>query len=105
MGLTGNISGAAAVESWSVRDLDNGRTEIRTTVKALGTLGIFISALPGLKVGDMLATMGDRVVPEECVKVAKKDDRVLEVDMALAWSLLGLKAGWGNEASLKLYLN
>lgn len=100
-----NISGAAAVESWSIRQLDNGRTEIRTTVKALGTVGVFVSALPGFKVGDMMATMGDRGVPEECVRKSKKDERVLEVDMAKAWKLLELKAGWGNETALKVYIN
>ena len=41
-------------------------------------------------------------IPAHTVKVAKNNDKVLEIDVEAAWREMGLEAGWGNEVGVEV---
>lgn len=104
LGLVGKMAGAAAIV-WSRAELlPTGRVAVDAKLKALGTLGLYVSALPRLSIDDdfMVMILG-QAVPVETVRVSDKDEHVLEVDVATAWEKLGLSSGWSNEVEVKIY--
>ncbi|KAA8569968.1 hypothetical protein EYC84_002306 [Monilinia fructicola] len=84
----------------------NGKIIIDTSVKALGTLGIYISTLPDISYKDnLLVTILGKVLPIHTVTISKTDPHVLEIDTLEAWKELELSAGWSNEVEVKIYIH
>lgn len=105
LGLVGKMTGAAAIVSSRYDLLHNGRVLVDTSVKALGVLGIYVSKLPQMDISeDLIATIQGQVIPPHTVSVSKAAGEVLEIDVEKAWTEMGLKAGWGNEVEVKVYL-
>ena len=97
LGLLGKMTGAAAVVRSEMRLEENGRLRIELALKALGTLGIYVSTLHKKSVeNDVLIMISEKVVPMHTVKIAEQAP-VLEVDVEAAWNEMGLEAGWSNE--------
>lgn len=97
LGLLGKMTGAAAVVRSETRLEENGRLRVELALKALGTLGIYVSSLHEKSVGDdVLVMISEKVVPMHTVKIAEQAP-VLEVDVEAAWDEMGLEAGWSNE--------
>lgn len=97
LGLLGKMTGAAAVVRYETRLEENGRLRIDLALKALGTLGIYVSTLQKNSVeDDVLIMISEKVVPMHTVKIAEQAP-VLEVDVEAAWNEMGLEAGWSNE--------
>lgn len=97
LGLLGKMTGAAAVVRSETHLEENGRLRIELAMKALGTLGIYISTLRRKSVeDDVLVMISEKVVPMHTVKIAEQAP-VLEVDMETAWDEMELEAGWSNE--------
>lgn len=100
LGLLGKMTGAAAVVRSETRLEENGRLRIELILKALGTLGIYISTLHGKSVeDDVLVMVSEKVVPMHTVTIAEQAP-VLEVDVEAAWDEMGLEAGWSNEVRM-----
>ena len=97
LGLLGKMTGAAAVIRSETRLEGNGRLRTEVTLKALGTLGIYVSSLHQKSVEDNVMVMiSERVVPMHTVTIAQQAP-VLEVDVETAWNEMDLEAGWSNE--------
>ncbi|CZR55817.1 related to seed imbibition protein Sip1 [Phialocephala subalpina] len=106
LGLLGKMAGAAAVTSNKLTKLENGRILIDTNVKALGTLGLYVSTLPSMSFkDDMMITIQGKVIPLSTVQISKVDPHVLEIDVTAAWKELDLDAGWSNEVEVKIFIN
>ena len=105
LGLLGKMTGAAAVIGHTEMRIEgNGRLRMRTTLKALGVLGIYVSTLRQRTVdGDVMVTIQGRPVPLETVR-ASEDNPVLEIDVERAWAKMGLEAGWGNELVVEVFV-
>ncbi len=97
LGLLGKMTGAAAVVRSETQREGNGRLRVEVALKALGTLGIYISTLGEKSVqNDVLVMISGKVVPVHTVRIAEQAP-VLEVDVEKAWDEMGLQAGWSNE--------
>ena len=97
LGLLGKMTGAAAVVGSETRIEGNGRLHVEVTLKALGTLGIYISSLHEKTVEEnVLVMISQKVVPVHTVTIAEQAP-VLEVNLEAAWNEMGLVAGWSNE--------
>lgn len=106
LGLLGKMTGCAAIASSDVSSLANGRVVVDTRLKALGTLGVYISILPKLSIrDDLMITILGYPIAFETVTISEADDHILEIDVAKAWKLGNLNAGWSNEAEVKVYFN
>jgi len=106
LGLVGKMAGAAAVVDSTMTKLENGKIVIDTNLKALGTLGLYVSTLPNNPPQDhMLITILNKVIPGHTVTVSKEDPHVIEIDVLTAWKELDLKSGWSNEVEVKIYIN
>lgn len=106
LGLLGKMTGSAAIVSSRFDVLENGRALIETSVKALGTVGIYISTLPEMSLADdFMGTIQGQVIPVDTVSVNKASSSILEIDVEKAWKELSLKPGWSNEVQVKLYFN
>ncbi|KAK3076746.1 hypothetical protein LTS18_012180 [Coniosporium uncinatum] len=105
LGLIGKMTGAAAVVNSSAYVEENGRFRLWTSLKALGTLGVYVSNLDNHTIGDhMMATISGKPVPLHCVKKSKTAN-VLEIDLARAWEETGSSAGWSNEVTMELFVS
>lgn len=97
LGLQGKMTGAVAVIRSETHLEESGRLRIELALKALGTLGIYVSTLHQKSVeDDVLVMISQKVVPMHTVKIAQQAP-VLEVDVETAWEEMGLEAGWSNE--------
>jgi hypothetical protein len=106
MGLLGKMAGAAAVVHNTITKFENGRIMVDTNVKALGTLGLYISSLPKLSYKDeMIITILGKVLPLHTVNISQANEHVLEIDIAAAWKELDLEPGWSNEVEVKIHIN
>ncbi|RAL62192.1 hypothetical protein DID88_002676 [Monilinia fructigena] len=106
LGLLGKLAGAAAIVDSKMTKSENGKIIIDTSVKALGTLGIYISTLPDISYKDnLLVTILGKVLPIHTVTSSKTDPHVLEIDTLEAWKELELSAGWSNEVEVKIYIH
>lgn len=100
LGLLGKMTGAAAVVRSETRLEGTGRLRIELALKALGTLGIYVSNLHKKSVEeDVLVMLSEKVVPVHTVTIAEQAP-VLKVDVEAAWDEMGLEAGWSNEVRL-----
>ncbi|RNJ54085.1 hypothetical protein D7B24_000942 [Verticillium nonalfalfae] len=103
LGLVRKFSGAAAIVN-SDFELDHtGKVQLQTRLKALGTLGIYISNLPKLTIDDdFIATIQGHIIKTEAVSFSKDHPQLLEIDVEGAWHDLQLKPGWSNEVEIKM---
>lgn len=102
IGLLGKMTGAAAVTRKETKIEDNGRLNIQVALKALGTLGIYISTLHERSVADnILILISGKVIPIQTVKISEEAP-VLEIDVEKAWDEMGLEPGWNNEVNLSV---
>ncbi|KAK8851880.1 raffinose synthase Sip1 [Apiospora arundinis] len=104
LGLVGKMTGAAAIMSSELELMRNGKVMLDTRLKALGTLGLYISTLPNMTIeGDFLATIQGEVIPPHTVSISKADAHVLQIDVEAAWNEMKLDVGWGNELEIKVF--
>ncbi|KAH8594649.1 glycoside hydrolase superfamily [Bisporella sp. PMI_857] len=106
LGLLGKMTGAAAIVDNKITKLETGRIVIDTNIKALGTLGIYISTLPTFKFSEhIIITILGKVIPLHTVRVSETDAHVLEIDVEKAWKELELSSGWSNEVEVLIHLS
>ncbi|KAI9715478.1 MAG: hypothetical protein M1812_005954 [Candelaria pacifica] len=104
LGLLGKMTGAAAVISSDLDVESNGRLRIRTSLKALGILGLYISDLREKSIeGNFLILILGQVVPLYAVRCSDVEN-VLEIDVERAWKDLGLSSGWSNEVGVEIFI-
>ncbi|KAF7597229.1 hypothetical protein BBP40_008071 [Aspergillus hancockii] len=107
LGLLGKMTGAAAIVYSDIYMEANGRLRIDASLKALGTLGIFISDLPGWSIADnFMVTVLGQPVPQKTVWKEGDDDKtkILAVDVLAAWKQMKLRPGWSNEVIVQVFL-
>ncbi|GKT64585.1 raffinose synthase Sip1 [Colletotrichum tofieldiae] len=101
LGLVGKMTGAAAILNSDFMLRHDGKVELKARLKALGVLGIYISILPELTIGDdFLVTIQNQVIPVHTVSISKSHDSVVEIDIEKAWQEMGLHPGWSNEVEM-----
>lgn len=104
LGLIGKMTGAAAIVNYDVYVEREGTQRLRvwTSLKALGTFGLWIRDLEKYSLDDdFMALVFGQPVPRHCVE--KKGD-VLEIDIARAWKEGDQKAGWSNEVAVEVFV-
>ncbi|KAF2664962.1 glycoside hydrolase [Microthyrium microscopicum] len=114
LGLVGKMSGAAAIISSSLYFEDERakvpselakRARVWTSLKALGTWGVWIDRLPELSVeDDLMAMMLGKPIPLHLAKISETDERVLEIDLAKAWKDGDYESSWSNEVAVELFI-
>ncbi|KAI0428887.1 raffinose synthase Sip1 [Xylaria sp. FL1042] len=103
LGLIDKMTGAAALIANHFEFLPTGKVFSITRLKALGTLGLYISDLPHMSIErDFMITIQSLPMPVETVTVDERDSHVLAVDVQKAWSEMGLSSGWSNEVEVKI---
>ncbi|KAK4129196.1 glycoside hydrolase family 36 protein [Parathielavia appendiculata] len=106
LGLIGKMTGCAAVLNTVFEVRENGRMLVDATLKALGVLGVYISALPQLSVrDDFMVTIQGQPIPPHTVALNNDDEHVLNIDIETAWNEMGLESGWANEVEVKVYFD
>ncbi|KAE8382964.1 hypothetical protein BDV26DRAFT_195902 [Aspergillus bertholletiae] len=107
LGLLGKMTGAAAIVSSDISVQANGRLRFDISLKALGTLGIYISDLPDWSIDDnFMVTILGYPVPRKTVwkEGDGEQTKVLAVDILTAWKEMKLKPGWSNEVIVQVFL-
>ncbi|KAL5117678.1 hypothetical protein ACEQ8H_004426 [Pleosporales sp. CAS-2024a] len=106
LGILEKMTGAAAIiNSDSYVDTSSGRLRIWTSLKVLGTYGIYISGLKDRSVEqDLFAVLFGRPIPSDCVTVSKSCENVLEIDLAKAWKATDQKTSWSNEVVVEVVI-
>ncbi|KAL6892728.1 family 36 glycoside hydrolase [Trichoderma longibrachiatum] len=103
LGLVDKMTGSVALISSSIDLKNNGRVSIDIKLKALGVVGVYISALTEMSVKENFMVMLQNVaVPIETVRFSERDPRVLEIDIETAWKDLKLEAGFKDEVEVKV---
>lgn len=106
LGLIGKMTGAAAIIENHFESLPTGRVVSVTRLKALGTLGLYISGLPEMSIErDFMVTIQGFPVPPHTVAIDRDDEHVLAVDTEKAWTEMDLSSGWSNEVEVKIYFD
>ena len=101
LGLLGKMTGAAAIMNSDLYVEETGRLKVWCSLKALGTLGIYISDLPKRSIEhEFMILISGKPVPFHTVTKSSVSDCVLEIDVQRAWKEMGLSSGWSNEAGL-----
>ncbi|KAF2109244.1 raffinose synthase protein-like protein Sip1 [Lophiotrema nucula] len=106
LGILEKMTGAAAiVNTDSYVDRETGRLRIWTSLKVLGTFGIYISDLKQRSLeDDVIALIFGRPFPQHCVKISDVNDNVLEIDTYRAWKETDSHAGWSNEIAVEVVI-
>lgn len=106
LGLLGKMTGAAAVLSSDIHVVENGRLRFDISLKALGTLGIYISDLKNRSIaGNFMVMILGRPVPQRTVwKEGGDDARVLAIDLVESWRTMKLDSGWSNEVFVQVFV-
>jgi hypothetical protein len=105
LGLIDKFSGGVAVEQNDVGKDSKGRPLLTASLRALGVWGVWIDALPKMKIeDDLFLTMSSAPIPLEYVRVSKRDAHVLEVDLEKLWKDGEFESGWGNEVAVQLLI-
>lgn len=106
LGLLGKMTGAAAiVNEDSYVERESGRLRVWTSLKALGTFGLYVSGLAERDVDeDFMAVVFGRPVERHCVRVSGGCENVLEIDLLRAWEEGGSRAGWSNEVAVEVVI-
>lgn len=109
LGLLGKMTGIAAVVDWGVTVLEDNTVRFDVSLKALGTLGLFISNLQEKSVIDhFMVLVSGKPVPVETVSMESGQDcteNVLSIDVERAWREMGLESGWSNEISVRVFMS
>ncbi|KAJ5778180.1 hypothetical protein N7520_001426 [Penicillium odoratum] len=107
LGLLGKMTGAAAVINSDIFIVENGRLRIDVHLKALGTLGIYLSDLKDRNIGQnfMVMILGQPVPKKTVWKEGGEDSRVLAIDVLAAWKTMKLDSGWSNEAFVQIFVS
>ncbi|KAI0200850.1 glycoside hydrolase family 36 protein [Astrocystis sublimbata] len=106
LGLIDKMTGAAALIEKSIELLATGRILSVIRLKALGTLGMYISDLPSMSIErDFMVTIQDLPIPPETVAIDPRDGHVLGIDIQKAWKDMKLSSGWSNEVEVKVYFD
>lgn len=104
LGLLGKMTGPAAVVGSNMRVEENGKLSVQVSLKALGTMGIYISTLHEKTVqDDILIMISGKVIPVHTVKISQHAP-VLEVDVEKAWNEMDLEPGWNNEVKVDVFV-
>ncbi|KAF2273677.1 glycoside hydrolase [Westerdykella ornata] len=106
LGLLGKMTGAAAIVNYSSYiERSSGRLRIWTSLKALGTYGIYISDLPKRSLeDDFMALIFGRPIPLDCISINDICAEILEIDTERAWKETGANAGWSNEVAVEVVI-
>ena len=117
IGLLGKFTGSCAIISSSFNFVEvnsasaGHRLKIHIQLKALGTLGIWLSdAQSNRKVDDMMVLIQGKPIPEHTVAIDTQNmpegskGGVLEIDVDKAWHELRLEPGWNNEVGVDVFL-
>lgn len=106
LGLLGKMTGAAAVMNSDIFLVDNGRLRFDIHLKALGTLGIYISNLKDMTIDRnfMVMILGKPIPASTVWKVGGEDSTMLAIDVLAAWKSMKLDSGWSNEALIQVFL-
>ncbi|KAF2709665.1 glycoside hydrolase family 36 protein [Pleomassaria siparia CBS 279.74] len=104
LGLLGKMTGAAGiVNSDSYIERSSGRLRIWTSLKILGTYGLYVSNLKQRSIADdFFGVIFGKPIPLDCVKINDVCENVLEIDVTRAWKETGSKAGWSNEVAVEV---
>ncbi|KAF2971011.1 hypothetical protein GQX73_g2576 [Xylaria multiplex] len=103
LGLIGKMTGATAMIANHFEFLPTGKVFSITRLRALGTLGLYLSSLPHMSIErDFMITIQGLPIPLDTVTVDKRDGHVLAIDIQKAWSDMGLSSGWSNEVEVKI---
>lgn len=91
-GLTGNFTGAAAVESWEVKD--SGETQaLEVELNALGVLAIYLEGLELRDLKDIAVRLEDQVLDStQFLARSDADPSTLEISVARAWEQMKLSS-------------
>ncbi|KAJ5362568.1 hypothetical protein N7541_003412 [Penicillium brevicompactum] len=106
LGLLGKMTGAAAVVTSDISVVENGRLRFNISLKALGTLGVYISDLKDRSIAQnfMVMILG-KPVPQKMVwKEGGEDSNVLAIDVLAAWKKMKLDNGWSNEVFVQIFM-
>ncbi|KAL4890989.1 hypothetical protein BDV59DRAFT_76243 [Aspergillus ambiguus] len=106
LGLLGKMTGAAAIVNSDINVEPNGRLRCDVSLKALGTLGVYFSLLPGWNVEDnfMVMILG-RPVPRKTVrKEGGSGTTILAINVLAAWRQMRLDPGWSNEVTVQIFV-
>lgn len=106
LGVLGKMTGAAAiVDTSSHIDGSSGRLRIWTSLKVLGTFGLYVSDLKQRSIeDDFFGVIFGRPIPRDCVKRSAVCEDVLEIDVARAWEQTDSKASWSNEVVVEVVI-
>ncbi|KAJ3555383.1 hypothetical protein NPX13_g10365 [Xylaria arbuscula] len=103
LGLIDKMTGGAALITNHFESLPTGKVLSTTRLKALGTLGLYISDLPHMSIErDFMITIQGIPIPVHTVRIDQRDTHVLSVDIQTAWMEMGLSSGWSNEVEVKI---
>jgi hypothetical protein len=113
LGLLDKMTGAAAVTNSDLFVASNGRLRIWTSLKALGTMGLWLSDLSDRSIdNDFMVMIFGKPIPAHCVSkrsasnaVHKDAGGVLKIDVERAWKEMELQAGWSNEVAVEVFVN
>ena len=106
MGLLGKMTGSAAVSGLDMYVESNGRLRIWVSLKALGTMGLYVSDLAKRDIDQQLMIMiFGKPISRDCVRDSARDENVLEIDVDKAWKDSGEEAGWSNEVSVEVFIS
>ncbi|KFZ15674.1 hypothetical protein V501_02622 [Pseudogymnoascus sp. VKM F-4519 (FW-2642)] len=85
LGLLDKMTGCAGVIESSIELCSDKRLLLTTELKALGTLGVYITQLPDLIIGKTISISVFGQSLDSFSRVSAIDSRVLEVDLEVAW--------------------
>lgn len=107
LGLLGKMTGVAAIVRSDIFIVENGRLRFDINLKALGTLGVYISDLPNRTVDKnfMVMVFGQAVPRKTVWKEGGDDSTILAIDVLAAWKTMGLSAGWSNEVVVQIFVS
>ncbi|MCJ1308883.1 hypothetical protein MMC25_002538 [Agyrium rufum] len=107
LGLLGKMTGAAAILNVhsSIAPTKNKRLKISIALKAMGSLGIWISGLKEMSIEDnFFMTMLGKPIPLHCVAKSEEREGLLLVDVERAWVEMDVNTSWGNEVGLEVFV-
>ncbi|KID60423.1 raffinose synthase Sip1, partial [Metarhizium hybridum] len=103
VGLVGKMTGCAAMTYSSVVQRDSGTVIVTCNLKALGTLGVYISTLRHLNIeDDFMVALEDQPVRFETVSRSEDDERIFEIDVERAWEEVAVSTMQRGEVQVKV---